>query len=201
MRVQRVRFRAFPLRFVTHVLVVLLGLALVWGGVTIVLLALKVAPGSVNASTGYRDLYQSITSVGPRNLRGATRAFIGGSGLLGFLVFGFVAYKSLPRPYRARHDIDLGHDRGGDLTVASRAVERIAEHTAVRDDRVLSATGLYSPEVLALNVSLRRSPDVTATLESVQTAVRRAIEMHGLPTVPVTVTLTGYQQHTPRELA
>lgn len=199
---QRIRFRTFPLRALNRVLVVLLALALIWGGVAVALLAVKVGRASVSDVTGYRQLYRSVTGIASGDVQGSTRAWIAGAGVLCFLLFGLLAFKSLPRPYRARRvlELELDHEERGELTVAPAAVEHMAELAASQDERVASASGRYLSRALEVNVSLRRSPDLAEALTSVQSAVGDALEVHGLPAAPVTVTFASYQQPE-RELA
>ena len=49
-------------------------------------------------------------------------------------------------------------------------------------------------------LELRRARDLPDTLRTVQRSVSSGLERHGLPTVPVNVTMTGYDRSSKREL-
>lgn len=197
---QRVRARTSPLAFVGRALVALLALALIWGGVALALLALKVDAGAVNDVTGYRSVYDFFTGLGPGDFDGTTRLVLGLIGLAALVLFGYLAWKEIPRPYLARRDINLSRDERGDVVLEPRAVERLAEASALRQRGVTAASGRYGGDDLSVDVSVRRTNEPAEVLRGVHSAVYDAIEAHGLPTLPVNVTLTGFKQKTGREL-
>ena len=197
---QRVRARTSPLAFVGRALVALLALTLIWGGVALALLALKVDAGAVNDVTAYRSVYDFFTGLGPGDFDGTTRLVLGLIGLAALLLFGYLAWKEIPRPYLARRDINLSRDERGDVVLEPRAVERLAEASALRQRGVTAASGRYGGDDLSVDVSVRRTNEPAEVLRGVHSAVYDAIEAHGLPTLPVNVTLTGFKQKTGREL-
>lgn len=197
---QRVRARTSPLAFVGRALVALLALTLIWGGVALALLALKVDAGAVNDVTGYRSVYDFFIGLGPGDFDGTTRLVLGLVGLAALLLFGYLAWKEIPRPYLARRDINLSRDERGDVVLEPRAVERLAEASALRQRGVTAASGRYGGDDLSVDVSVRRTNEPAEVLRGVHSAVYDAIEAHGLPTLPVNVTLTGFKQKTGREL-
>ncbi len=197
---QRIRSRTSPLAFVGRALVVLLALGLIWGGVAFALLALKVDAGTVNDITGYRSVYDFLTGLGPGDFDGTTRLILGLVGLTALLLFGYLAWKEIPRPYLARRDLNLARDERGDVVVEPRAIERLAEASALRQRGVSAASGRYGGDDLSVDVSVRRTNQPAQILHGVHNAVYEALEAHGLPTVPVNVTLAGYKQKTGREL-
>ena len=197
---QRVRARTSPLAFVGRALVALLALALIWGGVALALLALKVDAGAVNDVTGYRSVYDFFTGLGPGDFDGTTRLVLGLIGLAALVLFGYLAWKEIPRPYLARRDINLSRDERGDVVLEPRAVERLAEASALRQRGVTAASGRYGGDDLSVDVSVRRTNEPAEVLRGVHSAVYDAIEAHGVPTLPVNVTLTGFKQKTGREL-
>ncbi len=197
---QRIRSRTSPLAFVGRALVVLLALGLIWGGVAFALLALKVDAGTVNDITGYRSVYDFLTGLGPGDFDGTTRLILGLVGLTALLLFGYLAWKEIPRPYLARRDLNLARDERGDVVVEPRAIERLAEASALRQRGVSAASGRYGGDDLSVDVSVRRTNQPAQILHGVHSAVYEALEAHGLPTVPVNVTLAGYKQKTGREL-
>jgi hypothetical protein len=197
---QRLRNRGSALSLASHVVVIALSLALIWGGATVLLLALKVDPESVQSITGYASVYDALRDLGPADFDSTTRAIMAAAGVALMLVCGYLAYKMLPRPYLARRDLDLFQDERGEAVIEPRAIERLSEVTAERKTGVAAATGRYGTDDLTVDVTLSRTRDLAGSLEGIRTAVRAALEEHGLPVVPVNVTLAGYERKTRREL-
>jgi len=207
---QRLRSRTSPHALLARALVVLFALALIWAGLVIFLLALGVGDATVDSITGYRAAFDSLAGLESEDVDDATtRAIVAGAGVLAFLVFGYLALRELPRPYLARQDLELskGHDGQGEerttpgtLTVAPRAIERLAETAAEDQPGVAGASGRYGTNELAVGVAVRRAGEVAAILGGVQTAVHDAVSRHGVPDMTVSVILTGYEPKTKREL-
>lgn len=197
---QRLRARTSGLVFVGRVLVVVLAAALLWYGLMVVLLALKVSPETVNGISAYRTVVDWLAGLTPDDLDGL-RPFTAAGGVLLFLLCGYLAFKEIPRPYLARHDLDLAADERGELIVEPRAVERLAETAAEAHSAVTSATSRYGADDIAVDLSVRRAREVAQTLEDAQRRVVEALRAHGLPIVPVNVTLTGYDRRQRRELS
>lgn len=192
---QRVRERSSVLALVGRLVPLVLALALIWYGAMLVLLALKVAPSTVNELSGYRTAYEWLSGLTPDKVDGGgTRAIIAGAGVAAFLVFGFLAYKQLPRPYLARRELSLSADRRGEVTVEPRAVERIAEVAASANPAVSHARGRYSVDELTVDVDVRRASDVAQILRGAQGRVADALEQHELPAMPINITLVGYDR-------
>jgi hypothetical protein len=179
----------------------LVGLAMVWYGLMTVLLAVKVSAATVNSLSGYRTVFDWISGLTPADVDGGTtRAIVAGAGVVAFLLFGYLALKQLPRPYLARRELPLHSDRQGEVRVEPRAVERLAEVAATGDVAVTEARGRYSVDDLAVDVTVRRARDVAATLKAAQDRVAGALAQHDLPSMPVNVTLSGYDRRERREL-
>ena len=192
---QRIRERPSVLMVVGRIVPLVLALGLIWYGLMLVLLALKVSPSTVNAISGYRTAFNYLSGLTPDDVDGsATRAIIAGSGLAAFLVFGYLALKQLPRPYLARRELPLAADEHGEVSVEPRAIERIAEVAASRHSAVTAARGRYSVDDLAVDVSVRRARDLATTLHDAQQRVADALEEHELPAMAVNITLTGYDR-------
>ena len=197
---QRIRSRTSPVVFVGRALVALLALGLIWGGVAVALLSLKVDAATVNDITGYRSVYDFFTGLGAADFGGTTRLILGLVGVAALLLFGYLAWRAIPRPYLARRALNLPAADRGDVVVEPRAIERLAEASALRQRGVSAAGGRYGGDDLSVNVSLRRTNQPAQVLHRVQSAVHDALEAHGLPSVPVNVTLSGYEQKTGREV-
>ena len=198
---QRVRERTSVLGMVGRLVPLVLALALIWYGAMLVLLAVKVAPSTVNRLSGYRTAYNYLSGLTPADVAGGgTRAILAGAGLAAFLVFGFLAFKQLPRPYLARRELSLTADRRGEVVVEPRAIERVAEVAAKAHPAVSEARGRYSVDDLTVDVNVRRARDVAQILQSAQGRVVAALEQHELPAIPVNITLIGYDSRSRREL-
>ena len=136
---QRIRERTPPLAFVGRVLTFVLALLLLWYGFMTLLLAIKVAPGTVDSISGYQAAYDWAGGLTPDDVDAdTTRAVMAGAGIVAFFLFGYLAYKQLPRPYLARRGLELKADDQGEVTVeprADRAARRGRRHDSCRGDR------------------------------------------------------------------
>jgi hypothetical protein len=197
---QRLRFRSSPLAYLGRVLVAIVGAALVWYGLMLLLLALKVDPASVNDLSGYRSAYDYLAGLGPQDVDGPVRLLAGLAGLACFVVFGYAAIKQLPRPYLARSELQLEEQQRGITEIGPRAIERVAEAAALEHPAVASATGRYGTDDLALDISVGRARDLGQTLRAVRDRAYQRLTEHGLPALAVNVTLTGYHRKGRREL-
>lgn len=192
---QRLRERTSFLMLAGHLLTLLLAVAMVWYGLMALLLAVKVSPSTVNSLSGYRTAFDWLSGLTPSDVGGATtRVIIAGAGVLAFLVFGFLAFKLLPRPYLARRELPLHSEPQGYVTIEPRAVERLAEVAATSDAAVSDARGRYSVDDLAVDVTVRRARDVATTLREAQSRVVRALAEHELPAMPINITLAGFDR-------
>src|SRR5436190_4598578 len=198
---QRVRANTSVLAWIGWLVLLALALALIWYGAMVVLLAVKVSPSTVNSVSGYRSVFNWLSTLSPADVgRGSTRAILAGAGIAGFLVFGFLAFKQLPRPYLARRELALGNDEHGGVLVEPRAVERVAEIAARTQPGVIEARGRYFLDDLSIDLTVRRARDLADTMQDAQRRVVDALEQHELPAMPVNVTLTGYDRRQRREI-
>jgi hypothetical protein len=198
---QRVRERTSPLLGLGRLVTLLFALALIWYGLMTLLLALKVSSSTVNSISGYRTTFDWLSGLSPSGVDGAaTRGIVAGAGVLAFVVFGYLAFKQLPRPYLARRTLDLTADERGEVTVEPRAIERLAEVAATSHPAVTEAQGRYASDGLSVNLTVRRARNLADTLQDAQRRVVDALQQHELPAIPVNVTLTGYDRRHRREL-
>ena len=127
---QRIRERTPPLAFVGRALTFVLALLLLWYGFMTLLLAIKVAPATVDSISGYQAAYDWAGGLTPDDVDAdTTRAVMAGAGIVAFFLFGYLAYKQLPRPYLARRGLELDRGRPG------RGDGRAARHRAARRGR------------------------------------------------------------------
>lgn len=197
---QRLRLRTSPLDWAGRLVLVLVSLGLVWYGLMVLLLAFKVAPDTVNTISGYRDAYDSLADLESEDVTNTVRLVTGLGGLAAFLLFGYLAWKEIPRPYLPRGDVGLRSDERGEVTIEPRAIERAAELAALEHPRISEATGLHGGDDLTINVTVKRARELPETLRDVQSRVVAALSRHGLPAVPVHITLTGCERKRRREL-
>lgn len=199
---QRLKTRRPALALIGSLLVFVLACALVFYGAILVLLAFKVSASTLNGISAYQTVYDYLANLGEGDLSDKRRIAAGVAGALAFLLFGYLALKQLPRPYLARHELELelADDPRGVVTVEPRAIERVAETAALQHPALTAASGRYGDEELAVGVTVRHAKGVARTLGDVQASIVEALEQHGLPVVPIHLTLTGYESRTHREL-
>jgi hypothetical protein len=197
---QRVNLRTPALAYLVRLLTVVLGLALAWYGLMLVLLAIKVSPHTVNAISGYRSLYNDAATLSQGDFTSAVRWVAGVVGFLVFLLCAYLAVQEIPRPYLARGEIPVTEEETGATVVKPRAIERVAELAARGNAQVASAAGRLGDGELNLSVGLRRAGSAADALRDVRARVRSELDRHELPALPVNVTLTTYDRNTRREL-
>ena len=198
---QRVRLRHSSSVHLGRAIVCLLALALIFYGGMVMLLALKLDPGSVNAISGYRDAYEYLADLSPADVAGV-RGIVAAAGILAFLLFGYLAFKQIPRPYLARQTRTLQSLDRGETTIEPRAMERLAEVSARHHPAVSSAAGRLGAHELVVGVEVCRGRELAETLRDVRRRVAAALEQHDLPAMKrIDVTLTGFDRQQRRELS
>jgi len=197
---QRIRIRTSPRVYLARAVLILVSLGLAWYGLVLLALALKADPETVNDLSAYRSTYDYLAGLEPADITGQVRLIAGLAGLGAFLVFGFLVLKEIPRPYLARGELRLAEDERGVVDVNPRAIERVAEAAARENKTVGNAAARYGTEDLTLNVAVTHARDLPAALRDIRALAREQLERHGLPSVPVNVTVTGFERTTRREL-
>jgi hypothetical protein len=198
---QRVRSRSFPLaRVVTDAFVVVLALALVWGGAMLVLLALKASPSTVDSLSGYRTAYDYLAGLTPQDITVSVRRLAAIGGLSAAVIFGYLAWRAVPRPYLARTDLRLSGDERGTVDVNARAIERAAELAVLDHPSVAAARARYATDDLTVDISVNRADALPATLEDVHRRAHDSLVRHELPALPVNITLVRLERTSRREL-
>jgi hypothetical protein len=198
---QRVRARSFPLaRVVTDAFVVVLALALVWGGAMLVLLALKASPSTVDSLSGYRTAYDYLAGLTPQDITVSVRRVAAIAGLSAAVIFGYLAWRAVPRPYLARTDLRLSGDERGTVDVNARAIERAAELAVLDHPSVAAARARYATDDLTVDISVNRADALPATLEDVHRRAHDSLVRHELPALPVNITLVRLERTSRREL-
>lgn len=195
---QRLRARSSSVAFLGTAVLVAVALLIIYYGAMLLALSLGVSPGTIDAISGYGSAYDSLAAIQAGDVDGTARLIAGIAGLVVLLVFGFLAYKELPRPYLARSDLRLHEGERGATEVGARAIERAAEAAALDQPAVSSAAGRYGTDELTVGVSISRASEIPDALRDVQRLVRESLERHDLPVLPVNVTLTGFDRTTRR---
>lgn len=193
---QRINLRTPVLAYVVRALTVVLALVLVWYGLMVVLLAVKVAPHTVNSLSAYQTLYDDAAGLTENDFTTAVRFIAGIAGLVAFVVFIYLALQELPRPYLARGEVELQDHERGITVIRPRAIERMAELAAQGNGNVTTASGRLGDQELNVDLSMRRASIAADTLADVRTRVLTDLDRHQLPDLPVNVTLTGYDRKT-----
>ncbi len=200
---QRINLRTPLLAYVVRALTLLLAAGLVWYGLMVVLLAVKVSPHTVNSISAYRTLYDDAAGLTGSDFTTARRLIAGCIGFLVFLACSYLALQEFPRPYLARGPITVtgGAADRGETRIQPRAVERAVEIAAAAVPEVSSAAGRLGHEQVDVLIHVRSARSVADTLRKVHIRTSDALNEHGLPSIPVNVTLTGYDRNTTRELS
>jgi hypothetical protein len=198
---QRINLRTPLLAYVVRALTLLLGAILVWYGLMVLLLAVKVSPHTVNSISAYRTLYDDAAGITAGDFTTTARLIVGVAGFLVFLACVYLAFQEFPRPYLTRSAFTVADSDRGETTINPRAVERAVEIAAAANPEVTSAAGRLGDEQLDVQVHVRSARSVAETLRDVHTRTSDALNEHGLPVMPVNVTLTGYDRQTTRELS
>ena len=172
---QRINLRTPLLACLVRTVTIVLALGLVWYGLMVVLLAVKVSPHTVNSISSYRTLYGAAVSLEQTDFTTVVRLIAGFAGLIAFLLFIYLALQELPRPYLTRGDVALGEpERGqtvaerGQTVVKPRAIERAAELAARGKPDVTSAAGRLGDQELNLSIGARRATTAAQTLSDVR---------------------------------
>ncbi|MGO9901242.1 MAG: hypothetical protein ACLP0J_16475 [Solirubrobacteraceae bacterium] len=198
---QRLRIGTSPFVVLGRIVLILAALALVWYGAMLVLLAFKVSPHTVNQLSRYRSTYSYLAALKPRDITTGTRLIAGLAGLAGFLVFGYLAFKELPRPHFTRSELRIVDDQCGVVDVAPLAIERVVQGAALQNNAVQNATARYATDALTVNISVTRAHALPDILRAVRATAHEQLAVHGLPELPVNVTVTGFLRTRRRELA
>ncbi len=198
---QRVHLRTPLLAYLVRALTIVLALGLFWYGLMVVLGAVKVSPHTINTLSAYRTLYHHATSLKASDFTTRVRFIAGIAGFLAFLLFIYLAFQELPRPYLARGTMTLDDQKRGKTIIKPRAIERVAELAARGNPDVTSAGGRLGDQELNLSIDTRRASTVADTLRDVRERVQADLATHELPNLPVNVTLAGYDRQTRRELS
>lgn len=197
---QRVRSRSYPVaRVAADAVVVIFALALAWGGATLVLLALKYSPATIDRLSGYRTAYDYVTNLGPQDIGRSTRLIVAIAGLAAFLIFGYLAWRAVPRPYLARTDLRMTGDGGASIEVKAHAIERAAEIAALQHPAVAAARARYATDDVMLHVSASHADALGDMLQDVHRRVRESLARHELPPLPVNITLVHLERPHRRE--
>lgn len=186
---------------VGRVLVVVLGLALVYYGAMLVLLALKVDPATVNDLSGYRSAFDYLARLGPDDISASARGIAAAVALAIALPCAFLFWRGLPRARLTRHSVVLPETSPGLTEIQPRAIERAAKGAAVADPRVTGVRALYEDDGVLILVRTREATELVETLREVARLARESLARHQLDVDRVDVRLVSFNRKDRRELA
>jgi hypothetical protein len=199
---QRLRTQGSPLaNAVARILVVLLGAALAYYGLMLVLLALKVSPAFVNDVSGYRTAFDYLAALSAGDISRSDRIVTAIVALLLAAVAAFLIWRGLPRPHLARHAIELSDGGRGTTEIGPRAVERAVESAALAHPAVVAARARYDDDGVVLLVTARHAATLAETLHEVEERAFESLAKHELELGRIDVMLAGYDTSKGRELA
>lgn len=199
---QRLRVEGSSLaQAVGRVLVALLGAAIAYYGLMLVLLALKVSPELVNDISGYRTAFDFLSGLDAEDISGSDRLVIAIVSLVLAAAAALLIWRGLPRPRLARHPLELPEGERGSTEIGPRAIERAVEGAALAHPAVVGARARYDEDGVALAVTARGAVTLVETLREVEERAFESLGAHQIQLQRVDVTLAGYDTPNGRELA
>jgi hypothetical protein len=182
-------------------LVALLGAAIAYYGLMLMMLAFKVSPSFVNDISGYRTAFDYLSGLTPGDISGTDRLIVAGAALLLALVALFLLWRGLPRPHLARHEVKVTETDLGTTEIQPRAMERAVEAAALEHPAVVGARARLDDDGIALAITAGRAVDLVKTLHEVEDRAFASLGKHQLELEHVDVTLAGFDSPNGRELA
>jgi hypothetical protein len=198
---QRVRIEGSSVATtVGRLVVALLGLAIAWYGLMVLLLAFKVSPSFVNDISGYRTAFDYLAGLTPGDISSTDRLIVAGVALVLALIALFLIWRGLPRPHLARHEVTVTEGELGTTEIAPRAMERAVEAAALEHPAVVGARARLADDSIALAITARNASELVKTLHEVEHRAFASLERHQLELGRVDVTLAGFDSPNGREL-
>lgn len=201
MSAPRIHLRTPALAYLARSLTVLLAAILIWYGAMVVLLAVKVAPHTVNSISAYRTMYDFLAKLRESDFSTLRRLLAGFGGLVAFVLFVYLALQELPRPYLSRREVILSRGGSGLLTIEPRAIERLVEIAAACNGDARNPAAHLDGDSLTLNIGVSSARRAAETLSDVRRRAAADLARHELPDLRVNVTLTKFEPTTRRNLA
>ena len=199
---QRVRVEGSSLATtVGRFLVALLGAAIAYYGLMLMMLAFKVSPSFVNDISGYRTAFDYLAGLTPGDISQTDRLVIAGAALVLASIALFLLWRGLPRPHLARHEVTITETDLGTTEIGPRAMERAVEAAALEHPAVVGARARLDDDGIALAVTAGRAVDLVKTLHEVEDRAFASLGRHQLELERVDVTLAGFDSPNGRELA
>lgn len=182
-------------------LVALLGAAIAYYGLMLIMLAFKVSPSFVNDISGYRTIFDYLSGLQPGDIGSTDRLIIAGAAVLLALIALFLIWRGLPRPHLARHEVKITETELGSTEIQPRAMERAIETAALEHPAIVGARARVDDGNVALAVTASKAVDLVKTLHEVEDRAFESLERHQLELERVDVTLAGFDSPNGRELA
>jgi hypothetical protein len=182
-------------------LAALLGAAIAWYGLMVMLLAFKVSPSFVNDISGYRTAFDYLAGLTSGDISSTDRLVVAGVALLLALIALFLLWRGRPRPHLARHEVVVTETDLGTTEIGPRAMERAVEAAALEHPSVVGARARLDDDGIALAITARNASELVKTLHEVEDRAFASLDRHQLELERVDVTLAGYDSPNGRELA
>ena len=196
---QRVHVGATWRTTLGKLLTAVVALAVAWFGLSLLLVALGVAPDDVDRALGYRTAYDAVAGLDGTGLDTTYRIALGAGGIVLCLVLLALAWAQVPRPELTRHDVDLPAadptaGPGGETTVQARAVERAAEVATLSVAGIDAARARLDGTEVVVALRSTKPTDLPDQLRAAQAAARDALTDHGLQGFDARVVLAGFDK-------
>jgi hypothetical protein len=186
---------------VERVLAGLLGAAIAWYGLMLMMLAFKASPSFVNDISGYRTTFNYLSGLTAGDISSSDRLIVAAIALVLALSALFLLWRGIPRPRLARHDVTLTESDLGTTEIGPRAMERAVEAAALEHPAVVGARARFDDDGIALSITARSASELVKTLHEVEDRAFESLDRHQLQLERVDVTLAGYDSPNGRELA
>lgn len=181
-------------------LMIVPGIALIYGGGVVLALGAGIAPDSLNSAIGYQSVYERLGALDPANWSGGVTIAVAVGGLLGLGLLMALGWAQRLIPHVTRSALVLREEDDGRTTVSPRAIERAVE-IAARQEGVRAAKATLGEDEVHVALHARRAELIPDLLLRTKARATAALEQSGVgATNDVRVTVTRFTPATKSEL-